>query len=553
MPEEKPKKEASKEKKEEKIVLTGGKIWIILIIFGLLAFAGFNYFYNLRHGESLTIANTLYPPYLKGKVSDASSKVSNIFSGSKTQEKETKTQEEDKKDGGFPWVKTTFSGAGLVLLIIAIVFAKKRKNKEEDKPKDPLEKIIIYLKNISRRKKHASDKIEDLEQHKKKASKDLRVMLGEIKKAGGMKNFVNEILPFFKSGQGKELKKLREESDGLKKLILENIILLRVFRGLSELESYILHFSNIILAHIQAEDTKEETKKQEMSSKTKSLVETSNHIIGLLAELFKILNKEDLIEKKAKDLLNNTHIENKARNFWAKAERLNEEWVEDESSLEEELSRLIEQEFSKYSKIKPLLDKEKETVEEIIIIIEEFIKIKQNTAKEKVATQTHHVPSGAHSVQPIPPTGATPLEGQMRPRGRVLPPSGTHIEPKIQPRDENGDLLSSKDLPTINADWGDGTPDPLLTQPTTRSRGAPAYLQITDNALNAIANLPKSGKKIIIDESEVINIKHAVESSKEEFPDPKKHGWLVKKLESISRKENIKPSVLESIRKKVAK
>ncbi|MBS3097616.1 hypothetical protein J4209_02355 [Candidatus Woesearchaeota archaeon] len=122
MAEESPKSNASE--KAPKAFLTKGVLWTMIILGGLIFFLGYNYFYSLDNGESITLGNLFYPSYLDNFFEDTTTKVDDFFKDEPIGEKPVEEKPgEEKKEG---WNKNWLWTAAMPIIIIIILMMRRR-------------------------------------------------------------------------------------------------------------------------------------------------------------------------------------------------------------------------------------------------------------------------------------------------------------------------------------------------------------------------------------------------------------------------------------------
>ncbi len=227
-------------------------------------------------------------------------------------------------------------------------------------PEDPFEGLIRKLNIISERKKNIQRSVEKFENEKNELVKDLDVIKKEIKKARGIKRFLDEKLPSLRDRGSDQFEELNEEYKSIKGLFVINLKIKHQFKALLLIENYITSAIRIIRDYVGRLGIGQDML-QRINLVLEDLRRFSINIHNELQIYFELDKEEELTEERIRHLLSKNNIE----------DRIRKEWLNKEIKTEKHLKVLIDREFEEYKKINNLIEQEKDRLDNIIKILKE--------------------------------------------------------------------------------------------------------------------------------------------------------------------------------------
>ena len=198
---------------------------------------------------------------------------------------------------------------------------------------------INFLNHVLSRKQMVLKNMAGIEEQKQKIDDKLPTIKAELAKIKGkdITYFMDNIAPYLRSPKSEEYKKRRLEARGIDKLIIDNHIMMRLFRVLFKTEQSVIS----AVSQFRSDNA-------EMMQRWARLEEISSQIIILLRDLFNIGSRQRITEENLKELLSDRNIEN----------RVSEKWIKTAEAQEDTHSQLLKQELDNFAKVKPLLEQE---------------------------------------------------------------------------------------------------------------------------------------------------------------------------------------------------
>ncbi len=262
--------------------------------------------------------------------------------------------EVEEKEGKTPWGLIGGGGAGLAALVVALVFAlNKKKNKKNGAAGAggvagaggglrPIEDLIKTLERLLERIKFILKSSDKLVKEKKELTDDnLNALNEEIKKAGNLDKFYDEILPQLKNKDSDQFEHLNSEYKMLPKLWSTTFGMKRLLKILRSMEDYMIEHKQMMERHVKnlvTDDSK-------LNALIRNLAELNLKASGIIAKLNQfssLTQQERLTEDQLHEKLSKNEIE----------QRVKDDWLKETSNLEKHLIEVHNQELKKYENIR---------------------------------------------------------------------------------------------------------------------------------------------------------------------------------------------------------
>jgi hypothetical protein len=220
----------------------------------------------------------------------------------------------------------------------------------------PLGKIRDYLVAVIKAKEAVIDKLDEHEERKSEAKKNVTRLADEILRAGGIEKFLDKEAPLLRDPRKPQYKEQLASAQGMKRIVFEYREIVKWLKYLFGVENNIIQRMNWISHSIMSLG---EEGQADINKELSTLAATSHGIIEHLGAFFDIEKKEAYVANKLYGLLDDNKVE----------ERIQKTWLQASGKGEAQLGNIIDEEIKRYGQIRKSLVHQIKIVKKILELL----------------------------------------------------------------------------------------------------------------------------------------------------------------------------------------